>query len=860
MRHVRGFSGKSDETAREQRGGRYSVFPSGELHIRHVTPEDGALPYRCETSHLLSGESRVSSAAGRLLVTSPQNPVAPRITDSRSHVQASYGQPVELPCAAQGHPLPTYTWFRSQGPSSAPVQLDRRVRQVGGSLYVGGALLEDSGRYVCVVNNSAGAERASTSLLVTSALSARLFPQQQTVDVGRSAQLNCSTAGHPQLAVSWLKDGRPVHPSSRVRLVSPQILRIERMERSDAGMYQCVVSNNDDAAQGTAQVSLQDAAPQLVRTFGAATLEAGAPWSAECEAAGSPLPSVSWRRDGRALASSQRHSLQVSVEAGRSSVVGRLRLAAGAASHAAPLRVLGPPHAAPMPDRRVVAHTDAAFHCRVTGFPISEIRWQREGITLPKNHRQQVFQNGTLIIRNMQKHLDEGGYVCVATNPDGLTARSKLNIQVMEPPEIDPIATKPDLQKGMRTHLSCVVSKGDLPMEIRWLKDGAPLPADAEVSQRPVDDYSSTLSFRSLAPRHAGNYSCHASNAAASSRHTVQLVVNEPPSWKRQPKDTTVEAGRSVVLHCSADGSPPPRILWKKDAGSSPPHFLDVSLLMSNYKILANGSLWIRSARSVDKGHFLCQATNGFGIGLSKVVHLDVHLPARFHRPFQNITAIQGSSATLDCTADGDKPVSINWFQNGHRFDATLHERVTAEEIALPNGVAAKLEFERLQRTDTARFVCIAANKYGSDRSEILLVVQEPPETPVNFHVSNYSSRSVSLAWEPPYDGNSRITHYVVQYKNTSVTWHWNVAQVLVQGDQQNVTVAGLLPAHAYHFRALASNSIGTSNATSVLSVTTEEEPPESPPRDVKVRTKSSESLLVTWKVLVFKLSAREWQ
>ncbi|XP_049771836.1 Down syndrome cell adhesion molecule-like protein Dscam2 [Schistocerca cancellata] len=223
-------------------------------------------------------------------------------------------------------------------------------------------------------------------------------------------------------------------------------------------------------------------------------------------------------------------------------------------------------------------------------------------------------------------------------------------------------------------------------------------------------------------------------------------------------------------------------------------------------------------------------------------------VPARFHRPFQNITAIQGSSATLDCTVDGDKPVSINWFQNGHRFDATLHERVTAKEIALPNGVAAKLEFERLQRTDTARFVCSAANKYGSDRSEILLVVQEPPETPVNFHVSNYSSRSVSLAWEPPYDGNSRITHYVVQYKNTSVTWHWNVAQVLVQGDQQNVTVAGLLPAHAYHFRALASNSIGTSNATSELSVTTEEEPPESPPRDVKVRTKSSESLLVTWK------------
>ncbi|XP_049771919.1 Down syndrome cell adhesion molecule-like protein 1 homolog [Schistocerca cancellata] len=162
--------------------------------------------------------------------------------------------------------------------------------------------------------------------------------------------------------------------------------------------------------------------------------------------------------------------------------------------------------------------------------------------------------------------------------------------------------------------------------------------------------------------------------------------------------------------------------------------------------------------------------------------------------------------------------------------------------------MTSKLEFKRVERTDTTHFVCVASNKYGTDRSEILLVVQEPPDTPLNFHVSNYSSRSVRLSWEQPYDGNSRITHYVVQYKNASVTWHWNVAQVLVQAGQQNVSVAGLLPARVYQFRALASNSVGTSNATRALSVTTMEEPPESPPRDVKARTKSSESLFVTWK------------
>ncbi|XP_049954966.1 Down syndrome cell adhesion molecule-like protein Dscam2 [Schistocerca serialis cubense] len=291
-------------------GGRYSVFSSGELHIRQVQPSDGVLAYRCETRHLLTGEHRLSAVAGRLLVTSPQNSVPPRITDSRSHVQAHYRQPVELPCAAQGFPLPSYIWFRSYGGSSSPVALGERIRQVGGSLFLRSAHIEDSGRYMCVVNNTVGAERASTSLLVTTPLSAYISPQQQTVDVGRAAQLNCTTEGHPQLAVSWLKDGHPLTTSSRVRLVAPQILRIEHVERSDKGMYQCVVSNNDETAQGTAELRLGDVAPVLVATFAGGTLRPGAAWSAQCEAAGSPLPTLSWQRDGAPLSSDEQR-LQV---------------------------------------------------------------------------------------------------------------------------------------------------------------------------------------------------------------------------------------------------------------------------------------------------------------------------------------------------------------------------------------------------------------------------------------------------------------------------------------------------------------------------------------------------------------------
>ncbi|XP_023221184.1 Down syndrome cell adhesion molecule-like protein Dscam2 [Centruroides sculpturatus] len=56
-------------TSNVQEGGRYSVFSSGELHIRNVTPSDGSMSYRCQTTHRLTNEIIVSATAGRLIVT-----------------------------------------------------------------------------------------------------------------------------------------------------------------------------------------------------------------------------------------------------------------------------------------------------------------------------------------------------------------------------------------------------------------------------------------------------------------------------------------------------------------------------------------------------------------------------------------------------------------------------------------------------------------------------------------------------------------------------------------------------------------------------------------------------------------------
>ena len=44
----------------------------------------------------------------------------------------------------------------------------------------------------------------------------------------------------------------------------------------------------------------------------------------------------------------------------------------------------------------------------------------------------------------------------------------------------------------------------------------------------------------------------------------------------------------------------------------------------------------------------------------------------------------------------------------------------------------------------------------------------EVPEAPSNVNIDQSSSRSIRVTWEAPYNGNSPITAYFIEYKNVS--------------------------------------------------------------------------------------------
>ncbi|XP_011645365.1 Down syndrome cell adhesion molecule-like protein Dscam2 isoform X10 [Pogonomyrmex barbatus] len=844
--------------------GKYLVLPSGELHIRDVGPEDGYKTYQCRTKHRLTGETRLSATKGRLVITEPIGSVRPKfptIDDSRSFRTTKDGS-VTLLCPAQGFPVPLYKWYKFiEGTSRRqPVQLNERVRQVSGTLIIREARVEDSGKYLCIVNNSVGGESVETVLTVTAPLTAEIEPSTQTIDFGRPATFTCTVQGNPIKTISWLKDGKPLGLEDRV-------LRIESVKKEDKGMYQCFVRNDQESAQATAELKLggRFEPPQIRQAFAEETLQPGPSMFLKCVASGNPTPEITWELDGKRLSNTERLQVGQYVTV-NGDVVSHLNISSihtndgglykciaaskvGAAEHSARLNVYGLPFIRHMDKKAIVAGETLRVTCPVAGYPIESIVWERDTRVLPINRKQKVFPNGTLIIENVERMSDQATYTCVARNAQGYSARGTLEVQVMVIPKLLPFSFGEEpLNSGQVVTVPCAVVEGDPPLQLRWTLNGHAISPHSGISIVDLGGRGAILSIGSVQATHAGTYTCVAENLAGRHELSADLIVNVPPRWILEPTDKAFAQGSDARVECKADGFPKPQVTWKRAAGDTPGDYTDLKLSNPDISV-EDGTLSINNIQKTNEGYYLCEAVNGIGSGLSAVILISVQAPPQFEIKLRNQTARRGEPAVLQCEAQGEKPIGILWNMNNKRLDTKSDPRYTIREEILANGVLSDLSIKRTERSDSALFTCVATNAFGSDDTSINMIVQEVPEVPYGLKVLDKSGRSVQLSWAAPYDGNSPIKRYVIEYKISKGSWETDIDRVLVPGSQQNVAgVYNLRPATTYHLRIVAENEIGTSDPSDTVTIITAEEAPTGPPTSVKVDAVDQHTLKVTWK------------
>ncbi|XP_060864188.1 cell adhesion molecule Dscam2 isoform X4 [Metopolophium dirhodum] len=850
--------------------GKYLVLPSGELHIRDVTPEDGTKSYQCRTKHRLTGETRLSATKGRLVITDPVGSSSPKFAslETGKSYQFRSGQSLVLTCSAQSHPVPSYRWYKFIEGSNKKqaVTLDDRIKQVSGTLIIREAKVDDSGKYLCVVNNSVGGESVETVLTVTAPLNAIVEPTIQTVDFGRPATLTCNYEGNPVKTISWLKDGK------RLSSHDGRVLRIDSVRKEDKGMYQCFVRNEQESAQGSAELKLggRFEPPHIKEYFNDNTMQPGVSLHLKCIASGNPTPEINWELDSKRLSSTERLRIgqhitmagevvsYLNISSVHTNDGGHYRCVAvskvGTAEHTAHLNVYGLPFIRPMDKKNIVSGENLFVTCPVAGYPLESITWERDNRQLPINRKQKVFPNGTLIIENVERSSDQATYTCVARNAQGHTAKGNLEVQVMVPPSIMPFSVDGELSVGDNAQLTCHVARGDMPINISWTfqsADGGKVGSLPEpILLNRIGKKIFMLEIPSVTEYHRGSYTCIATNRAGVIEHTAKLMVNVPPRWILEPTDKAFAQGGDAKIECKADGFPKPQVTWKKAIGNSPGDYKDIKDLKpgSDDIKVDEGTLSIHNIQKNHEGHYLCEAVNGIGSGLSAVITISVQAPPHFEIKARNQTSEKGQPAVLECMAKGEKPIGIVWNMNNKRLDAKEEERYTIREEILTDGVKSDLSIKRSERIDTAVFTCVATNSFGSDDSSVQLIVQEVPEIPFGLKVLDKSGRTVQLSWLAPYDGNSPITRYIVEYKLLKNTWETDIEKVEATGDKTEMSVVSLHPATTYHFRIVAENGVGLSKPSDPVTIITSEEAPGGKPTNIHVDPIDENTLKVMWK------------
>ncbi|XP_058460393.1 cell adhesion molecule Dscam2 isoform X42 [Malaya genurostris] len=853
----------TEMTLSEDYDGKYMVLPSGELHIREVGPEDGYKSYQCRTKHRLTGETRLSATKGRLVITEPIGSKPPTFsTDSKiSMFMKPSNSSMALLCQAQAYPVPITRWYKYiEGTTrKQAVVLNERVKQVSGTLIIKDAVVDDSGKYLCVVNNSVGGESVETVLTVTAPLAAKIEPRTQTVDFGRPAVFTCKFSGNPIKTVSWMKDGKSLGHSDAV-------LRIESVKKEDKGMYQCFIRNDQESAQASAELKLGGRfdPPVIREAFPEETRHPGPSVFLKCIAGGNPTPEISWELDGKKITNSERYQVGQYVTV-NGDVVSHLNISSihsndgglykciasskvGVAEHSAKLNVYGLPYVRTMEKKSIVAGETLVVTCPVAGYPIDSIVWERDNRQLPINRKQRVFPNGTLIIENVERNSDQATYTCVAKNSEGYTARGTLEVAVMVPPQIVPFDFGEESVFALdMVSATCTVNKGDLPIEVTWLLNGQRIYSNDGISVSRPNQRLSTLSIESVRGRHSGNYTCVARNHAGSVEYSSPLLVNVPPRWILEPTDKAFAQGSNAKVECKADGFPKPLVSWKKAIGDTPGEYKDLRSNDSSIRV-EEGSLFINNIQKSNEGYYLCEAINGIGSGLSAVILISVQAPPEFTEKLRNQTARRGEPTVLQCEAKGEKPIGILWNMNNIRLDPKSDNRYTIREEIRPDGVMSSLSIKRTERSDSALFTCMATNAFGSDDSSINMIIQEAPEMPYALKVLDKSGRTVQLSWATPYGGNSPLKRYIIEFKRSRGTWENDVDRVIVPGHTNEAQVQKLSPATTYNIRIVAENEIGVSDSSEVVTIITAEEAPSGKPQAIKVDPINQTTLRVSWK------------
>ncbi|KAI4872326.1 hypothetical protein NFI96_027754 [Prochilodus magdalenae] len=350
---------------------------------------------------------------------------------------ATLGQTEKLACKVTGNPKPVITWYRD---GIAVKDDEHHIISEGNSgacyLVLPSVTVEDSGQYLCYAASPMGSAStpAKITVVVPPSFTGKL--QNTLLVKGRDVQFQCSTGCVPLPTVRWFKDNKQLEDAKKYKIhndvqTGVLVLVIKKAKETDLGLYECELLNEVGSAKCKAQ--LYSAPPPVTESPKGKPQVTSAPdpesegWSSALVKnlfhmffqSGSSKQSVGASSETQAEAKQEIKKRQKGVPKEETSVESMETLFISETEdneHPDP-----PVVQVSMENLCVSPGQPATLSAVITGQPIPEITWFKDGVELMPGEHTEMVQSGarcSLTLLGVDV-VDCGMYTCTATNSLG---------------------------------------------------------------------------------------------------------------------------------------------------------------------------------------------------------------------------------------------------------------------------------------------------------------------------------------------------------------------------------------------------------------------------------------------------------
>ncbi|XP_061770259.1 neuronal cell adhesion molecule a isoform X7 [Nerophis ophidion] len=358
------------------------------------------------------------------------------------------GETLELECIAEGLPTPDMSWQKDGGelPTSRVSFLNYKK-----TLKISDVGEADAGDYTCTATNRLGTVDHVIKVTVKAAPFWISAPRNLILAPNETGILTCRVSGDPKPEIRWFVNGILLEnaPEDHTRKVDDDTVILSNVQSGSSAVYQCNASNEFGYLMANAFVNVLAEPPRVLtppnQVYQVIT---NSPALLDCATFGSPIPSITWFKDGKISIKSgdpyvihENGTLEINVaqsqNSGKYTCIATNNL--GIKENHVYLEVKEPTRILKQPEYKVVQRgMSAVFECKVKHDPslVPTMTWLKNNGELPDDERFEV-DTDSLVIKDVMDE-DEGTYTCIMnTSLDQDSATAMLTVVEKPDPATD---------------------------------------------------------------------------------------------------------------------------------------------------------------------------------------------------------------------------------------------------------------------------------------------------------------------------------------------------------------------------------------------------------------------------------------